>query len=334
MTPVDGVLVLDKPAGCTSHDVVARCRRVYGQKKIGHAGTLDPAATGVLVLGLGQATRLLQYLSGLPKRYTGEVVLGVATSSLDAQGTVTGRWDMSGVSLEAARKAALSLTGQIVQVPPMVSALKVGGRRLHELARAGIEVERAARLVTVSRLDLELAQPTADGGDGSGQAAAADAGGWGAGRGPVLAIDVECSSGTYVRSLAADLGTALGGGAHLRRLRRLAVGSYRIEESVTLDALEGFADPARVVLAPAEAMRGVPAVTVTGELAAAVGHGKILAIGTLQELGGEGRALGGAVGRGSPPRRLPGPWARAGQARGCAFASGPSRRRLRPRWRG
>lgn len=282
MTPVDGLLVLDKPAGCTSHDVVARCRRVYGQKKVGHAGTLDPDATGVLLVGLGQATRLLRYLSGLPKRYTGEVVLGVATSSLDAQGTVTGRWDMSGVSLEAAKKAALSLTGEITQVPPMVSALKVGGRRLHELARAGIEVERAARPVTVSRFDIELAGP-----------GAADAAGEGEGPGPVLAIDVECSSGTYVRSLAADLGTALGGGAHLRRLRRLAVGTYGTEESVSLDALEEMADPAQVVLGPVEALRGMARVTVGADLAAAVGHGKVLPIGALEEPGGKG----------------PGPWA-------------------------
>jgi tRNA pseudouridine55 synthase len=204
VSPVDGLLVLDKPAGCTSHDVVARCRRIYGQKKVGHAGTLDPDATGVLLVGLGQATRLLQYLSGLSKRYAGEVVLGVATSTLDAQGTETGRWDMTDVTLEVARKAALTLTGEIAQVPPMVSALKVGGRRLHELARAGIEVERAARAVTVSRFEVDLACP-----------AEADAP---AGPGPVLAIDVVCSSGTYVRSLAADLGAALGGGAHLRRL--------------------------------------------------------------------------------------------------------------------
>ena len=270
MSPVDGLLVLDKPAGCTSHDVVARCRRIYGQKRVGHAGTLDPDATGVLLVGLGQATRLLQYLSGLPKRYTGEVVLGVATSTLDAMGTVTGSWDMSGVTLDEARSAAASLTGQISQVPPMVSALKVGGRRLHELARAGIEVERAPRPVTVSRFDVELV-----------------------GAGPVLAIDVTCSSGTYVRSLAADLGAALGGGAHLRRLRRLAVGPYGVEESVALDVLEAMPEPATAVLRPVEALRGMARVTVTGDLAGAVGHGQVLPLGALREQGGDG----------------PGPWA-------------------------
>ncbi len=279
MSPFDGLLVLDKPAGCTSHDVVARCRRIYGQKRVGHAGTLDPDATGVLLVGLGQATRLLQYLSGLSKRYAGEVVLGVATSTLDAQGTETGRWDMTDVTLEGARKAALTLTGEIAQVPPMVSALKVGGRRLYELARAGIEVEREARAVTVSRFEVDLAC-----------AAEADAP---AGPGPVLAIDVVCSSGTYVRSLAADLGAALGGGAHLRRLRRLAVGSYGLEESVSLATLEKMVDPAGVVLPPVEALRGMARAVVPADVAAAVGHGKVLPVAALRGWGGEG----------------PGPWA-------------------------
>jgi tRNA pseudouridine55 synthase len=159
VSQVDGLVVIDKPSGCTSHDVVARCRRIFGQKKVGHAGTLDPDATGVLLVGLGRATRLLQWLTGLPKRYTGEVVLGVATTTLDAGGEVTGTWDMSAVTLEEARSASARLTGEITQVPPMVSALKVGGRRLHELAREGIEVERPARPVTVRRFDVEWTPP-------------------------------------------------------------------------------------------------------------------------------------------------------------------------------
>ncbi len=224
MSPADGLLVVDKPTGCTSHDVVARCRRIFGQRKIGHAGTLDPDATGVLLVGLGQVTRLLRFLSGLPKRYSGEVVLGLATSTLDASGEVTGTWDMRAVTLEAARSAAAKLTGEIEQVPPMVSALKVGGRRLHELARAGVEVDRPPRPVTVWRFDVVR----------SGEEAT----------GPVLSIDVECSSGTYVRSLAADLGTLLGGGAHLRRLRREAVGEFTTKEALTLEALED--SPSRI----------------------------------------------------------------------------------------
>ncbi len=146
------MVVVDKEAGWTSHDAVARCRRIFSQRRVGHAGTLDPDATGVLLVGLGRFTRMLRFLTGLPKSYEGEVVLGRATSTLDASGEVTGTWDMSGVTLTDVRKAALSLTGVVDQVPPMVSARKVGGRRLHELARAGIEVERAARPVTVDAL--------------------------------------------------------------------------------------------------------------------------------------------------------------------------------------
>jgi tRNA pseudouridine55 synthase len=270
---VDGIVVIDKPAGCTSHDVVARCRRIFEQKKVGHAGTLDPDATGVLLVGLGQATRLLRWLTGLPKRYTGEVVLGLATSTLDASGEVTGTWDMSAVTLRDARAAAAKLTGEITQVPPMVSALKVGGRRLHELARAGVEVERAPRPITVTRFDVELAGP-----------------------GPVLAIDVECGSGTYVRSLAADLGALLGGGAHLRNLRRTAIGDFSVEGAVTLETLEASL-PARsdAVLGPASALPGMAKAVVDHELAAAVRNGRVLSADVLRGAGGAGTG--------------PGPWA-------------------------
>jgi tRNA pseudouridine55 synthase len=279
VSQVDGLVVIDKPTGCTSHDVVARCRRIFGQKKVGHAGTLDPDATGVLLVGLGRATRLLQWLTGLPKRYTGEVVLGVATTTLDAGGEVTGTWDMSAVTLEEARLAAARLTGEITQVPPMVSALKVGGRRLHELAREGVEVERAARPVTVRRFDVEWAEPAGPAGPA----------------GPVLAIDVECSSGTYVRTLAADLGTLLGGGAHLRNLRRTEVGDFSVEGAVTLEALEASPTGSDAVLEPVSALPGMARAVVDQELAAAVRHGKVLRADVL-------RAAAGT----SPG---PGPWA-------------------------
>jgi tRNA pseudouridine55 synthase len=278
VSQVDGLVVIDKPAGCTSHDVVARCRRIFGQKKVGHAGTLDPDATGVLLVGLGRATRLLQWLTGLPKRYTGEVVLGVATTTLDAGGEVTGTWDMSAVTLEDARLASARLTGEITQVPPMVSALKVGGRRLHELAREGVEVERAARPVTVRRFDVEWAEPA-----GPGPA------------GPVLAIDVECSSGTYVRTLAADLGVLLGGGAHLRNLRRTEVGDFSVEGAVTLEALEASPTGSDAVLEPVSALPGMARAVVDQELAAAVRHGKVLPADVLRA------ATGTSPG--------PGPWA-------------------------
>lgn len=255
---VDGLLVVDKPAGMTSHDVVGRCRRAFGQKRVGHAGTLDPDATGVLLVGLGRATRLLRWMTGLPKRYTGEVVLGVATTTLDAAGEVTGRWDMTGVTLEQGRAAAAALTGEIEQIPPMVSAVKVGGRRLHELARQGVEVERAARRVTVERFELA---PADGGGDGPGPL----------GGGPVWALDVTCSSGTYIRTLAADLGALLGGGAHLRALRRRSVGPWTLADAVALDE----AGPDRV-LPPSACLPGMATLTVDGELHDAVGHGKVL----------------------------------------------------------
>lgn len=243
---IDGVAVVDKPAGCTSHDVVGRCRRIFGQKKVGHGGTLDPDATGILLVGLGRATRLLRFLAPLPKSYVAEVVLGVATSTLDDAGEVVATYDMAGVGLDDVRAAATAFVGDIEQIPPMVSAVQIGGRRLHELAREGIEVERAARPVTVHRLEVF---PGAETG--------------------TFRIEVDCSSGTYVRTLAADIGTALGGGAHLRRLRRTAVG--RFSEGVSLDEL----GPEHV-LAPAAAVAHLAPVTVDAGLAEAVSYGKVL----------------------------------------------------------
>jgi tRNA pseudouridine55 synthase len=243
----DGVAVVDKHAGWTSHDVVAKARGLLGTRKVGHSGTLDPDATGVLVLGVGRATRLLAYLSGLDKSYVGEVVLGAATSTLDASGEVTGTWDMAGIGLAEVRAGAAALTGDIRQVPPMVSAKRVDGRRLHELARAGVDVERRPVPVRVDRFDV--GEPDEPG---------------------VYPISVTCSSGTYVRSLAADLGTALGGGAHLRNLRRTTVGPYGLDEAVPLESLSTDR-----LLPPIEALRGRPRVIVDDRLAALVGHGRV-----------------------------------------------------------
>lgn len=245
---VHGLAVVDKEAGWTSHDVVAKARGVLGERRIGHSGTLDPDATGVLLLGVGNLTRALRFLTALGKGYTGEIVFGVETSTLDASGDITARHEMAGLSIETVRAAARALTGEIEQIPPMVSAVQVGGRRLHELAREGIEVERKPRPVTVHRFDVE---PTAD---------------------PlVVRAEVDCSSGTYVRTLAADLGHALGGGAHLRALRRTRIGSFTADEAVAVEALT-----VDRLLPPAEAMRDYGSVTVEDDVAGQVRHGRVL----------------------------------------------------------
>lgn len=244
----DGLVVVDKEAGWTSHDVVAKSRGLLGTRKVGHSGTLDPDATGILLLGVGRGTRLLKYLTALPKTYTCEIVFGSETSTLDAAGDLTVVHDMSGLTFAQIEAAIPQLTGDIMQVPPMVSAVKVEGKRLHQLAREGIEVERTPRPVTVHRF---VATPTEDS--------------------LVVSAEVECSSGTYVRTLAADLGHLLGGGAHLRNLRRTAIGSFTLSEahqlsSVTVDSL----------LTLAEAMRDYLQVCVTDSERIDVGHGKVL----------------------------------------------------------
>lgn len=252
-----GLVVVDKPAGYTSHDVVAVMRRTYGQRRVGHAGTLDPDATGVLLVGLGQVTRLMRFLQAETKAYRGEVVFGVATSTLDASGDVLDRTPMS-LTREEVETAAVRFRGEIEQLPPMVSAVKVGGRRLHEIARAGEEVERATRRVRIDRLDIE------DFTDGPY---------------PVATILVECSTGTYIRTLAADLGAALGGGAHLRALRRLRVGTFTLDEATPLAQVEE--DPDDVLLPPAEAVRDLARIVVDDEQARAVGHGSVFPVGVL-----------------------------------------------------
>jgi tRNA pseudouridine55 synthase len=250
----DGLVVVDKAAGWTSHDVVARLRKVYGQRRVGHAGTLDPDATGVLLVGLGRATRLLRYLQEAGKAYRARVVFGVATDTLDASGAVLERSAMT-LTVDQVVQAARAFVGEIEQIPPMVSAIKVDGRRLYELARAGEVVERAARPVRIDTLDVE------DFVDGAY---------------PEATIRIDCSSGTYVRSLAADLGTALGGYAHLGELRRLRVGSFVLEEAHALDVIE--AEPERFVLTPAMALRDMPnIVLVDGEQQRAVAHGATFA---------------------------------------------------------
>ena len=241
-----GLCVVDKPSGVTSHDVVGILRRRFGERQVGHAGTLDPDATGVLVVAVGMSTRLLRFVEKTRKVYVGEVVLGTETNTLDAAGNVTATFDMSAVTLDDARRAVADhLTGEIMQIPPMVSAIKIDGRRLHELAREGIEVERQPRPVTVySFVVNEGPEPG------------------------VLAIEVECSAGTYIRTLAADLGTLLGGGAHLRNLRRTAVGEFSLAEA-------GGPDDC-VLLPVSTAVRALQRIDVDAETAALIGNGRVL----------------------------------------------------------
>jgi tRNA pseudouridine55 synthase len=214
---VDGILVVDKPAGMTSHDVVAIVRRSLGEKRVGHAGTLDPDATGVLVLGVGRATRLLRFIESAEKEYEADVVLGVETSSQDSSGEVLSESDASGVSREDVERATAALTGEIDQIPPMVSAVKVGGERLYRKARRGEEVDRPPRRVTVHEMSFERFDP---------------------GPRPTVRFRVRCSPGTYVRTLAHDLGRSLGVGAHISRLRRTRVGVFTADDAVALDAVE------------------------------------------------------------------------------------------------
>ncbi len=211
---IDGILNIHKPAGLTSFAVVSRIRRLTGERRAGHAGTLDPEATGVLVVCLGQATRIVEFLSKAGKTYRAEIELGIATDSYDATGSVVRRGDTSGITAERVAATLDRYRGVTEQIPPMYSALKHKGRRLYQLAREGKEVARAARRVEVSRLDLVQWHP------------------------PVITIEVECGAGTYIRSLAHDIGETLGCGAHLRRLARLRSEPFCIEDAVCLDVLE------------------------------------------------------------------------------------------------
>lgn len=263
---MDGVLCIDKPAGLTSHDVVGRVRRALGgprrgknRRKVGHAGTLDPDATGLLVVAVGKATRLVPWLQASAKTYEAEVRLGISTSTLDASGEVTAQRDASHVTEEALCEVLRDFVGDIRQVPPMVSAVRVDGERLHAKARRGEEVERAERDVTVHDLVLEDFEPGPQG------------------RAVFL---VTCSPGTYVRTLAADVGERLSAGAHLSDLRRLGSGRFSVDDAVSLDAVERLAREGRlgeVLLPMAAAVADLPSLVVDEQQAAAVAHGRAVA---------------------------------------------------------
>lgn len=243
-----GVLVVAKRENMTSHDVVASVRRIVGQRQVGHAGTLDPDATGVLILGLGKATRALRLFNLLPKVYTCTFVLGIETDTLDASGQITATYDMTLVSDEQIQDAILTLTGDIDQYPPMVSAVKINGKKLYEYYRENIEIERPLRRVSVysfevlNRVDNELD------------------------------VKISCSSGTYIRSLAESLGQKLGGGAHIKNLIRTQIGQFSIEKAVDLDDI--VLDD---IISIKEALSFLPLIEVSGDLEYRVFNGSPLA---------------------------------------------------------
>jgi tRNA pseudouridine55 synthase len=249
--PPAGLVVVDKPGGMTSHDVVARVRRLAGTRKVGHAGTLDPMATGVLVLGIGRATRLLGHLTLTDKAYDATVRLGVTTTTDDAEGEVLAEHDAGGVGEDEVRSVLAGMVGEIDQVPSAVSAVKVDGRRAYQRVRAGEDVDLPARRVRIDAIEVtRLALPELD-------------------------LSVRCSSGTYVRAIARDLGAALGVGAHLTALRRTAVGPFTLAGARPLDAL---ADDLGLLPIDAAARAAFPVVDLGAQDAAAVRVGRPLAL--------------------------------------------------------
>jgi tRNA pseudouridine55 synthase len=252
---MNGIFNIDKPEGLTSHDVVARVRRISGQKKAGHAGTLDPMATGVLPVVLGKATRLVEYLADADKAYRATVMLGAASDTYDREGTITPTPDAAMPTRDQVEQALQQFRGEIEQLPPMHSAIKIGGKKLYELARQGLEVERQPRRVTITRLGLEVYRP------------------------PELQIFVECSKGTYIRSLAFDLGVALGTGAYLQALVRTRHGPFAVEGATTLEGLEAaFKEGTwqESLYPPEYILGGWPTYTTTPEEQLAIIQGKPL----------------------------------------------------------
>ncbi len=249
---MDGILNFNKPIGWTSHDAVARVRRLIREKRVGHAGTLDPLATGVLLVCIGQATRVAEYLMASDKVYLARIRLGITTDTYDSQGQVTGTREVQ-VNEPALQAVLAKFSGEIEQVPPMYSALKHQGKPLYKLARQGVEVERAARKVTIYGLFLrELALPE-------------------------FAVEVHCSSGTYIRSLAHDIGQALGCGAHMTALERRASGAFSISQAVTAAKLEEaiIQENWQMLLHPIDtALQALPAVTLEPAMAQRVRHGQ------------------------------------------------------------
>lgn len=247
-----GFLNIDKPIGMTSHDIVAKVRRKLGMKHIGHAGTLDPLASGVLILCVGAAARLSEYVMDSTKRYRARVRLGAVTTTYDAEGEITRTADAAHITRADVERAISPFLGKIEQVPPMYSAIKQGGVKLYDLARAGETVERAPRPVRIDALVISDWQS------------------------PEFTLDVTCSAGTYIRSLAFDLGEALGVGAHLAGLTRLASGQFVLDDAVALDTFLNAADPLDYLIKPRSELVGMIALTLDAAMEAYVRHGRLL----------------------------------------------------------
>ncbi len=235
-----GLLLIDKPSGMTSHDVVRQVRRIYHTRKVGHAGTLDPLATGVLAVAVGDGTKILQFLLAENKSYRATLELGTTTDTLDSEGTVTQQRPVPEFSLSQIEHICNGFRGSIDQLPPMFSALKQNGIPLYKLARQGKTVERKTRQVNISRLEIVNINHQE------------------------LIIEVDCSKGTYIRSLVSDIGERLGCGAHMTALRRLGSGDFTIEECHLLDDLKDLQEPSSALLTLNEALRGYPAVQLIG----------------------------------------------------------------------
>jgi tRNA pseudouridine(55) synthase len=265
VTAESGLVIVDKPGGITSHDVVARIRRLAGTRRVGHAGTLDPMATGVLIIGVEKATRLLGHLALAEKEYTGTIRLGQATDTDDADGQVIAETSAAGVTDEALAAAAAALTGEIEQVPPGYSAIKVAGKRAYTMARQGAAPRLAARTVTVWSFTVAGLRRDGDLTDAD--------------------IAVTCSSGTYIRALARDLGAALGVGGHLTALRRTRVGPYDTAEARTLEQL---ADSFTVTPLAQAAARAFRPVNLSEDDAGLVAHGRRLPASVLSGAPGTG----------------------------------------------
>ena len=252
--PNPGIVIVDKPAGMTSHDVVSRCRRIFGTRKVGHAGTLDPMATGVLVIGIERATKILGLLSGTSKSYAATIRLGRTTTTDDAEGEEVQDISATEVTDEAINAGVAVLRGEISQRPSAVSAIKVGGKRAYQLVREGQEVELAARTVRIDRFDVLAIRRDGEFVD--------------------IDVEVDCSSGTYIRALARDLGSDVGVGGHLTALRRTRVGGYGLDHGRTLDQLGDH--PALSYTLDQACLLGFPRRDITAEEAVDAGHGRPL----------------------------------------------------------